>query len=84
MSSPREFWILPRKGDHDGAVFNTDTNSFGHVHVIEFSAVQKLQAQLDEAVKVLSEIANEDFRGNRSKLSVKAEKFLASLRKESK
>ncbi len=60
MSKPREFWIRFKIGDNESTHQITDVtmNPIGMssdvIHVIEYSAYEKLQAALDVAVEQLN------------------------------
>lgn len=102
-NSPREFWIVPEYVNKDEVVAWTAVTDREHVttafrkkafHVIEISAVQKLQAQLDEADTALTECclddcaidlektSAEDLRDIIRAIDERARTTLASLRKE--
>ena len=84
MSEPREWWIVEARGDdYYDTGERVDTSPSGstiEIHVIEKYAFDALKVENEQLRSALTEIANEDFRGNRSSGSVIAYKTLQTLK----
>lgn len=60
MSEPREFWLIEYKeygqwSAHDSEHYDTD------IHVIEYSAYDLKQKQLERAIEALGKIAKREY-----------------------
>ena len=84
MSNYKTFWIYDNSEEpclafSDTDVYKEEIKSYPDFEVIEIKALHHLQAKYSKLKNVMKKIANEDYRGNRSNLSIDAELILKEL-----